>query len=160
MEKSTALCTNCHLEAHGGNPWDKGSENMRKALIILALLAVTSCASMTETKVDDCAESMAYAALVCSSDSLFGAGDCAEGMSFVAIDCGYAAVTEGEAKPDEKTAKEPSEKQKKKPGEGTERTETGRSYFMVLWKMKETFVWLNDEKDGSRKKRKFPPNSY
>jgi hypothetical protein len=78
MEKSTALCTNCHLEAHGGNPWDKGSENMRKALIILALLAVTSCASMTETKVDDCAESMAYAALVCSSDSLFGAGDCAK----------------------------------------------------------------------------------
>jgi hypothetical protein len=140
MEKSTALCTNCHLEAHGGNPWDKGSENMRKALIILALLAVTSCASMTETKVDDCAESMAYAALVCSSDSLFGAGDC--------------AVTEGEAKPDEKTAKEPSEKQKKKPGEGTERTETGRSYFMVLWKMKETFVWLNDEKDGSMAKRR------
>jgi hypothetical protein len=38
MEKSTALCTNCHLEAHGGNPWDKGSENMRKALIILALI--------------------------------------------------------------------------------------------------------------------------
>ena len=63
---------------------------MRKQLVALALLAVTSCASMTETKVDDCAESMAYAALVCSSDSLFGAGDCAEAMSFVAIDCGYA----------------------------------------------------------------------
>jgi hypothetical protein len=49
---------------------------------------------MTETKVDDCAESMAYAALVCSSDSLFGAGDCAEAMSFVAIDCAVAAAEE------------------------------------------------------------------
>jgi len=75
-------------------------ESMRKALIILALLALTSCASMTETKVDDCAESMAYAALICSSDALFGAGDCAEAVSFVAIDCGEAAVTEGEAKSD------------------------------------------------------------
>jgi hypothetical protein len=92
-------------------------ESMRKALIILALLALTSCASMTENKVDDCAESMAHAALVCSS-SLFGAGNCAEAMSFVAIDCSYAAVTEGEAKPDEKSAKEPGEKQKKKLGEG------------------------------------------
>ena len=88
-----SLRTNCHLKAHGGNFWDKGGENMRKALLILALLAVTSCASMTETKVDDCAESMAYAALQCGGAMLTGGdGACAHACADAALFCGEAAA--------------------------------------------------------------------
>jgi uncharacterized protein YceK len=72
---------------------------MRKALLILALLAVISgCAT---SKVMDCATATAYATLQCGGAMLTGG----------------AAAEEFDEKTDANPAKEPSEKQKKKPGE-------------------------------------------
>ena len=88
---------------------------MQKALIILALLAVTSgCAT---SKVMDCATATAYATLQCGGAMLTGGdGACAHACADAALFCGEAAAEELDEKTDANPAKEPSEKQKKKPG--------------------------------------------
>ena len=112
-----SLCTNCHLKAHGSNPWDKGGKNMRKALVILALFAVTSgCAA---SKVMDCATSTAYATLQCGGAMLTGGdGACAHACADAALFCGEAAAEEFDEKTDSNPAKEPRQKQREKPREG------------------------------------------
>jgi uncharacterized protein YceK len=66
-------------------------ENMRKALIILALLAVTSgCAT---SNVMDCATATAYATLQCGGAMLTGGdGACAHACADAALFCGEAVA--------------------------------------------------------------------
>ena len=78
-------------KAHGGNPWDKGGENMKKTALLLALLAVISgCAT---SKVMDCVTATAYATLQCGGAMLTGGdGACAHACADVALFCGEAVA--------------------------------------------------------------------